>query len=197
MAKDEAEDITFSYALSDFDEEQTLVDDDAGCDEILGTFKALVVRLDERRFRVAEPVSVTPFGILGPRLNLGDVIEATPEDEGRYRYVRRVECALVKTLMISPMTKPIFERDEVVSILDRITEAGGVWEWTPSNLIVQIPLKDGEGEALKKVTELVHELSRVTKEGDLDAPHRNRISKRRGHRYTAVKSGVSMWTGAV
>ena len=40
---------------------------------------------------IAEPAMPTPFGPLGPRLNLGDVIEVEPRSENEYRYMRIVE----------------------------------------------------------------------------------------------------------
>jgi hypothetical protein len=78
---------TLLFMLSDFDHEETEREghdlecscefDDSAAEPLGGNL-----------FRVLAPMSVTPFGPLGPALNLGQIIEAEPVSTGVWRYVR-------------------------------------------------------------------------------------------------------------
>lgn len=137
-----------------------------------------VVPLAPDRFRIPGATSLTPFGPLGPTLNLGDVIETAPLSEGVHRFVRRLESARVwsRTLYVPHVSRAAIgdrERRSLVeqqqflhdllrggrvgALLEEIERAGGGWEYAVGNVTVQLPLPEGS-ELPAHLQELVDEL---------------------------------------
>lgn len=120
---------------------------------------ALVIRLSAHRFRLARPTSVTFAGPLGAMLNMGDVIEVIPLDDGTYKYVRTLEPARIWSRIFGRVAvRDIDEEGLPRRILDQFHEAGGAWEWVAGNLIIQAPLQEGESEPPAHIKELFDRL---------------------------------------
>ena len=154
LPHEEPEAITLHFSLSAFDDESSL---DEG-EDMEGICDARVLRLNDGHLLLTEPLSVTFFGPYGPMLNLGDLIEVVPMDEGTYRYVRTVQQARLWTRTKAPASQQAIEQDPVRQILDRITEAGGKWEWNASAITVQFLLAEGEEDIPHSIKELVDDL---------------------------------------
>jgi hypothetical protein len=99
---------------------------------------AVVVRMTDRTFRLAEPLSVTPFGPYGPMLNLGDVIEVESQPDGTFRYVRTLESGDPWSRTIPGVSIEVIERPVIHDLLEEFIAAGGMWELAVGNLTLQI-----------------------------------------------------------
>ena len=102
---------------------------------------------------------MTFFGSLGPKANLGDVIEVEPLDaENSFRFLRIVKPAQVWTRQIQGVQRDKLEREEVRERLDEIVAAGGMWELNPAGLIAQMirrPSDAGMPEQLKNLDRVI------------------------------------------
>jgi len=92
---------------------------------------------------------LTPFGPLGPRLNLGDVIEVEPRSENEYRYVRIVERGNPVTFVLEPIDESVALSQSTLNVLDKFFELEGVWEYGSHRLTVQVPSESDELEELR------------------------------------------------
>jgi hypothetical protein len=142
--------------LEEEDGEEPPPEDDYDC-----SFTANVVRVGPNRLRMAEPVSVTPFGPYGGQLNLGQVVECVPLDDGGFRIVRLVGSPHVWSKLLKGRMKEHLENGEVQAILTEFGDAEGVWEWTAGNLTLQWPLGPEEAEPPSRVLDLVERLEEV------------------------------------
>ena len=148
--------------LYDFEEGEQPDEDEE--DEWDLTCPAEVVRLGGNRFRVALPVSVTPFGPLGPMLNLGDVIEAVPTGDGSYR-LQQVIRARQWSRTFSGVEQAAVSDPSIRRILDQLTSWGAAWEWCAANITVQVPHQGDGTEPDARVTTALNDLAEAIQAG--------------------------------
>jgi hypothetical protein len=127
---------TVTLILDMFSEDLYAEVEDTGNDEdeiepVDITITTMVKKFNSNHFRLAEPLSLTFFGQIGPKLNLGDEIEANPMAEnGAFRFVRVSKRADVWT-WTGNASKAIIDQPSVVRVLKELAEAGGSSEWRP------------------------------------------------------------------
>ena len=128
------------FSLNDFDsgDEPDLYDDDFDC-----SCNVVVTQIAEGRFRVEEPTCVTPFGFIGPRLNFGDVIDATVNDDGSFALSEVVERADPWSEVFSAYQAQLDEKP-VREVLDALVQAGGMWEFAVGSLTLQALRSDSD-----------------------------------------------------
>ncbi len=135
---------TLFFMLSDFyDEEVTEREGDdleCHCDD------PDVEPLGGNLFRVLAPISVTPFGPLGPGLILGQIIEAEPVSSGVWRYVRTHFKPAVRSWRLF-CKQP-----------DVLNKPNCEWEWSVGNITIQTVSIEGE-PLLSEVERIVDRLS--------------------------------------
>jgi hypothetical protein len=156
---------TLLFKLSDFaDEEITEGEgDDRECSCGAPDVEPLP-RLTQERcnrgnlFRVLEPVSLTPFGPLGPGLTLGQIIEAEPVSTGVWRYVRTHFRLAVRSWRVSCEQPDVLNRPDISPDLQLLRELNCGWEWSVGNITIQRVSMEGD-PLLSEVERIVHRLS--------------------------------------
>lgn len=88
-------------------------------------------------FKVAGPVSLTPFGPFGPMLSFGTIIEAKPLRNGAYRYLRSREVPNIWTRVLSCVQPESIQTSEAATLLGRLSTVGCAWEYCAGNLTIQ------------------------------------------------------------
>ena len=168
MNWDEIETVTLILDMfsKDLYAEEDTGDDEDEVEPLDVTITTVVKKLDSNHFRLAEPLSVTPFGQMGPQLNLGDEIEVSPiAEDGAFRYIRVSKRADVWT-WTGNASKGIIAHPSVVRLLEELTEAGGNWEWTSSVIRIQFPNPDGNKEISTNISSIVESLTQLIGDGD-------------------------------
>lgn len=89
------------------------------------------------RFRVAEPTSLTPFGTLGPSLNMGDIIHGHALPDGSYR-ILGIERCQARTWQLTGIDRQTLESPAIRDLLAKIQVLEGRWEWMAGTVTVQV-----------------------------------------------------------
>jgi hypothetical protein len=147
---------TLFFMLSDFyDEEVTEREGDdleCHCDD------PDVEPLGGNLFRVLAPISVTPFGPLGPGLILGQIIEAEPVSSGVWRYVRTHFKPAVRSWRLFCKQPDVLNKPDIFQDLQLLRELNCEWEWSVGNITIQTVSIEGE-PLLSEVERIVDRLS--------------------------------------
>ena len=107
--------------------------------EISRVVVAVVTRLSPARWRVREALPLTPFGIWGPTLDLGDVVEIIGTGP-RTRVLRGRESRGRPWAWRFPeVPQDLLDRPAVTRLLHELHEAGGSWVLVGDGLLVQFP----------------------------------------------------------
>jgi hypothetical protein len=122
---------------------------------------ASVVWVGPNEIAMAEPVSLTPFGSIGPTLKLGDVIEVVRLDDRTIGYVRLLKRGRIWSRTLHDPGKLALEDTSVQAILDQLIAAGSMWEWCAGNLTIQGLMEEGRTEPSPLHTELMDALTEV------------------------------------
>lgn len=100
---------------------------------------AVATRLSAEDWRMREALPLTPFGIWGPTLDVGDVVEIGTLHFFEGLLARRVSRARPWQARFMDVPEGAVERPEVVRILHELHEAGGSWVLVGDGLLVQFP----------------------------------------------------------
>jgi hypothetical protein len=92
--------------------------------------------LDGHRFRVLAPIFLTPFGPSGPRLTMGQIIEAEPVSTGVWRYVRTHFKPAVRS-WCDRCGQDVLNKPDIFKNLQLLRELNCNWEWCAGNITVQ------------------------------------------------------------
>jgi hypothetical protein len=109
-------------------------------------------------FRVLAPISVTPFGPMGPGLSLGQIIEAEPVSAGVWRYVRTHFKPAVRSWRVFCGQLDVLDRPDISQDLQLLRELNCQWEWSVGNITIQAVSMEGE-PVLSEVERIVDRLS--------------------------------------
>jgi hypothetical protein len=109
-------------------------------------------------FRVLGPISLTPFGPLGPGLTLGQIIEAEPVSTGVWRYVRTHFKPAVREWRVFGMQLEMLDKPDISQDLQLLRELNCQWEWSVGNITIQTVSMEG-GPLLSEVERIVDRLS--------------------------------------
>lgn len=152
--------ILLRFSPSDLEDDDEAQDIEDSLNDWGGTVSVFVEREapDSSRVRVAEPVSISPFGPVGPGFNDGDIIEVSPLDNGTYRFVRVVTKADPWTLFIGGVTRQEIRGPQAEALLATVIDQGGGWEYGAGNLRVQFPNDEGRPDAPQRVSSLFAEI---------------------------------------
>jgi len=148
MRQQDAQHVTLRFSLDDFDDDAEALENELEGEEDASCGLSAIIR-EDGCLVIAEPVMLTPFGPLGPRLNLGDVIEVEPRSENEYRYVRIVERGNPVTFVLEPIDESVALSQSTLNVLDKFFELEGVWEYGSHRLTVQVPSESDELEELR------------------------------------------------
>ena len=107
-------------------------------------------------FRVLAPISLTPFGPFGPRLTLGQIIEAEPVSTGVWRYVRTNFKPAVRSWCVT-CEWDVFNKPDIFQDLQLLCELNCNWEWIVGNLTVQTVSMERE-PLLSEVEQIIDRL---------------------------------------
>jgi hypothetical protein len=154
---------TLFFMLSDFADsafserestEEEMTDDlECSCEFDDSEFEPLGGNL----FRVLAPISVTPFGPLGPGLTLGQIIEAAPVSTGVWRYVRTHFKPAVRSWRVFCGQLDVLDRPDISQDLQLLRELNCQWEWSAGNITIQTVPMEGE-PLLSEVERIVDRL---------------------------------------
>lgn len=147
---------TLLFKLSDFDDEEmtkTEGDDlECSCDT------PDVEPLGANLFRVLTPISLTPFGPLGPGLILGQIIEAELVSADAWRYVRTHFKPGVRSWRVSCVKPDVLNKPDISQDLQLLRGLNCEWEWSVGNITIQRVSTEGE-PLLSEVERIVDRLS--------------------------------------
>jgi hypothetical protein len=116
---------------SDFD------DDNSEEEDVDWASSVLVEAIGDNLFRVPEPTSLTPFGPIGPMLSLGEIIRASPQEGGLWRFEGIQESEDVWTFKVQVMTSSVLQQADLARRLERLRDLNCGWEWCVGNLTIQ------------------------------------------------------------
>src|SRR6516165_491625 len=133
---------TLFFKLSDFDDEEMTEGEGDDLEE-WSCHGPDVEPLGGNRFRVLAPISLTPFGPLGPGLTLGQIIEAEPVSTGVWRYVRTHFKPAVRSWRVS-CEQDALNRPDISQDLQLLRELNCEWEWSVGNITIQTVSMEGE-----------------------------------------------------
>jgi hypothetical protein len=147
---------TLFFKLSDlYDEEMTETEED---DSEWSCDNPDVQPLGGNLFRVLGPISLTPFGPLGPGLTLGQIIEAEPVSIGVWRYVRTHFKPAVRAWRVFGVQLEMLNKPDISQDLQLLRELNCEWEWSVGNITIQTASMEGE-PLLSEVERIVDRLS--------------------------------------
>ena len=133
---------TLFFKLSDFDDEEMTEregdDFECSCDA------PDVEPLGGNLFRVLAPISLTPFGPLGPGLILGQIIEAEPVSTDVWRYVRTHFKPVVRSWRVSCRKPDMLNKPDISQDLQLRRGLNCEWEWSVGNITIQRASMEGD-----------------------------------------------------
>jgi hypothetical protein len=137
---------TLLFKLSDFaDEEMPEGEaDDQDDPECSCGVEQDVEPLGGNLFRVLGPISLTPFGPLGPGLTLGQIIEAEPVFTDEWRYVRTHFKPAVWAWRVCCKQPDVLDKPDISQDLQLLRELNCQWEWSVGNITIQTVSMEGE-----------------------------------------------------
>jgi hypothetical protein len=168
------------YSLDDFEAPEP-----SGAKQYDGRCPVVVEPLGGNLFRVAEPASLTPFGPLGPMLSLGEVIELDPLSDGVWTLVRVRDSPPLLSRTLSGIPRHWLGLGDVPSLLERLVQHGGAWEWVCGNLTMQCPREPGAEASIEPVHRALQEL-RSCPESDI--VHRDPADPHRPNRSGTMRT---------
>jgi hypothetical protein len=129
---------TLLFKLSDFaDEEMIEGEGDDRDDSECSCGAPDVEPLGGNLFRVLGPISLTPFGPLGPGLTLGQIIDAEPVSTGVWRYVRTHSKPAVRTWRVFCKQLEMLDKPHISQDLQLLRQLNCEWEWSVGNITIQ------------------------------------------------------------
>jgi hypothetical protein len=150
---------TLLFKLSDFaDEEITEGEGDGRDDSECSCGAPDVEPLGGNLFRVLGPISLTPFGPLGPGLTLGQIIEAEPVSTGVWRYMRTHFKPAVRSWRVFCEQPDVLNKPDISQDLQLLRELNCEWEWSVGNITIQTASMEGE-PPISEVERIVDRLS--------------------------------------
>jgi hypothetical protein len=156
---------TLLFKLSDFADEEMTEGEGDDWDPECSCGGPDVEPLGGNLFRVLGPISLTPFGPLGPELTLGQIIEAEPVSTGVWRYVRTHFKPAVRAWHLVCEQQVLNKRD-ISQDLQLLRELNCEWEWCVGNITIQTVSMEGE-PLLSEVERIVDRLSQKLQPGPI------------------------------
>ncbi len=130
---------------------------------------AAVLWIGPNQVSMVAPACLSPFGPCGPTLDLGDVLEVVPLEDGTFGYVRLLKRGRIWSRTLPDPGRQALEDTSTQMILDQLLASGCTWEWFVGNLMIQAPLEEGEREPAGPILELVEVLAQVLEEAKVGA----------------------------